>query len=191
MRSHPRPPAARRASLVSLLLVVLVSAPATATVVVPMDVEQLAAAATTVVHGTVVATRVEDDGGRLFTRVDVRVREELKTVTATAPDRVTVRVVGGSRGGYTQIVPGAPRLAVGDEVVLFLWSPGPDQPFRPLGLAMGTFHVQRRGKVADAVSRRGGLASSRADSAGGDEVPDLHLPLTTLLQRIRAAGATQ
>lgn len=188
MQSILRLATARSYRLAALLGIVLAAVPARATVVVSMDVEQLAAAATAVVHGTVLDTRAEDDHGRVFTRVEVKVREQLKGPAATAPDRVAMRVVGGSLGGYSQVVPGAPQLTVGDEVVLFLWSPGPGQPYRPLGLAMGTFHVERRGKVVEAVSRRDGLASARADDPGHPDLADERLPLTSLLQRVRAVG---
>ncbi|MEZ5287244.1 MAG: hypothetical protein R2712_21070, partial [Vicinamibacterales bacterium] len=63
--------------------------------------------------------------------------------------RVTVRVPGGEAGGFVNLVPGAPRFADGEDVVLFIKASGPAIPV-VTGTTQGVFRISRD-------SRTGGL----------------------------------
>lgn len=188
-----------RTLLVAVALLLFVGIPhARATVVLALDVEEMADEATDVVHGTVtsVAVVADQEGKRFWTVVEVDVAERLKGnrgAPASPRDILRVRLPGGTMGGLRQVVAGVPTLAAGDEVVLFLWRGHPGTDTRLLGLSQGTFRVDRSRETgpADAVSDRSGLGLVRRDATG--LVPDeaeasreLRLPLPSLLDRVRA-----
>lgn len=175
------------ACALAALTLVVAPAPGRATVVKAMSLEELAALATSVVHGVVEGERAAAVEGRYVTFVDVAVRSAVRAGAATDPGRVTVQVPGGTVGKYSQVVAGAPRFTPGQEVVLFLWAPAPGQAPRIIGLSYGTFVIERTASRAEAVSRRGDL--SGATSAGIEPLTDLRLPLDELLARVRAVPA--
>lgn len=170
--------------LLLLLALLLTPVTASATVVRPMNIEELAAQATSVVHGVVEAQHAVRIDGRFVTLVDVRVEERLESDAATDPGRVTVEIPGGTVGQYSQVVAGAPRFAVGQEVVLFLWAASPGAAPRVLGLSLGAFTVERSAAGPVAVSRRGSLTAATA--AGVEHLGDLRVPLKELLGRVRS-----
>jgi hypothetical protein len=126
-----------------LLVLSLLSSPALAATVLRAGVPELAAASDLVVHGVV---RVVDDAvsqGPFRTVVEVELLEVLKG-RHTEP---VLRLVlpGGRRGDLTMVVPGMPRFAPGDEVVLLLERTARGYAFA--GLAQGVFKVDRGGRV--------------------------------------------
>jgi hypothetical protein len=170
-----------------------VSAPARATVVQELDLDQLTELATVIVHGVVTSTQPELREGRIDTAVQVQVQERLKGQRdAQKLDTVSFVVPGGSHGGLSQIVPGAPLLAVGDEVFLFLWRGGDNERLHLLGLSLGAFTVERQaGRDPVAVSDRRGLATLRTGASIDDPQrirhgAELRLPLSELQSRVRA-----
>ena len=124
-----------------LLLFLLMSAPAGATVYLPADFAEMVTASRLVVHGTVVDVRSEPTPDRrsIATQVTVDVAEALK---GTPGESVTFRVPGGQVGRYRRIVVGAPEFERGDEVVLFLTARGPSIPY-VFGLSQGVYRVSR------------------------------------------------
>lgn len=126
-----------------LLLSGVVAFSALATTLVAMDVPALTRSSDLVVRGTVV--RVESrwtlDHQRIVTDNEILVSETLKgnqvgkTVVAMQP--------GGVVGDVGQLVHGAAKFSLGDEVVVFLEKRG-DRAF-VVGLAQGRFVVDRSG----------------------------------------------
>jgi hypothetical protein len=127
----------RRIALCVLLL--FVTAPAYATVLLPIEFRELVATAPVIVHGDVVDVRSEWVDGRraVETFVTVEARDYMK---GNLGERVTFKVPGGQLGRYRTVFVGAPTFQPGDEVVLFLKTSGPSFPF-VIGLSQGVFRI--------------------------------------------------
>ncbi|HVF60228.1 MAG TPA: matrixin family metalloprotease [Thermoanaerobaculia bacterium] len=111
--------------------------PAAATTYLPVPDGQLADQAEAIVAGTVEGRRtIDGPAGFLLTEHTVRVEGVFK---GRAWGRIAVRVPGGEREGTAELVWGAPRLAEGERVLLFLRRHG-DGSYRPLHLMLGAFH---------------------------------------------------
>jgi hypothetical protein len=108
----------------------------------PTDFADLVNEAAAIVHGRVIATRGIADGRA---RVDVRTIDVSRS-KATSHEPV-IRVPGGQLGRYRDVVIGAPRLNVGDDVILFLSTRGGGAP-HVLGLMLGVFRVRHDGGQA-------------------------------------------
>ena len=140
-----------RSTVAGTLFIVLSSAvSARATVLRPMDLAELVAESSVIVHGRVVDVRPEwVRGGR---QIDSVVTVEVEAAFLGSPGRrVSFATPGGQIGEYRSIVPGAPEFARGDEVVLFLDS-GRDRAYPAvLGLSQGALPVsldaERRKRV--------------------------------------------
>jgi len=111
-----------------------------ATTVVRMDTPELVARAQLVVQGTVVANEVVYEDGpngpaNVRTVTTIEVTESFKGDAGTT---VKVAGFGGQVGDLIYKVPGTPTFNVGDEAILMLSKPAPNQPnmksfFAPLG----------------------------------------------------------
>jgi hypothetical protein len=125
---------------IALLIVLLfVTIPLHATVLLPIEFRELVTTAPVIVHGQVVDVRSDWVDGRraIETFVTVEVAEYLK---GNLGDHVTFKVPGGQLGRYRTVFVGAPAFQAGDEVVLFLKTDGPSFPFI-VGLSQGVFRV--------------------------------------------------
>lgn len=113
---------------------------------VPMTFDELVAGSTAVVYGRVADVRGQwtSDRRGIDSVLTIDAIEYLK---GDLSDRVSVRVPGGRVGATLNLIPGAPALAEGDLVVLFLKTNGPSIP-TTTGLSQGVFRV-----TLDAVTR--------------------------------------
>lgn len=120
-------------------LVLLVSTLAHATVIAKESIEEMTQASEVIVRGTVLRAEAQwDEAHRsIWTYAEVKIAETLK---GTAPMIVLVRSPGGEVGDVGQLVAGAPRFTVGDDVVLFLFRPPDDA--RSFGI-----HTLAAGKI--------------------------------------------
>lgn len=127
----------RRIALVVLLLFVTI--PLHATVLLPIEFRELVATAPVIVHGQVVDVHSEWVDGRraVETFVTVEAAEYLK---GNLGDHVTFKIPGGQLGRYRTVFVGAPSFQAGDEVVLFLKTDGPSFPFIA-GLSQGVYRI--------------------------------------------------
>jgi hypothetical protein len=132
-------------SAVVTLIVLSVSATASATIMVEVPLDEMIASADTIVHGTVVrsAVRVEmrDDGTlEPQTITTIRVRE---WIAGQGGETVTLRELGGVWQGGVLRYEGTPEYRVGEEVVVFL-ARRPEAPndLRTLGMVQGKFLVR-------------------------------------------------
>jgi len=162
-----------------------------AAVVERIGMAEMTQLARQVVQGTVMSRTgryQETPGGRrIVTDVTIRVERVLRG-GPDEPDSVVVTTLGGVVDGQGQLVPGAPRLAEGDEVVLFLVPsrPAPDESPRlaVIGLSQGAFHLSRdpvSGTVR-ATRRLHGLTFVGGDPEG---VPSDQMVLDDLVRRIQ------
>jgi|GEM_PF-1012976 len=134
----------RQASLF-FVLVTGFSSPAWALILKHMELEDLAVEAHCVVFGTVVKMESRFDphtnNKRIVTDVSIEVQ---RVIAGDAEKIVVVTVPGGEVDGKGQLVPGAPRFMVGEEVLLFL-SRRPDsiERYSLVGFTQGVFKVVR------------------------------------------------
>jgi hypothetical protein len=139
------PGASRRAAeaIVRLILALLVllapCRPAAATVLVSADLSELSHEARVIARGVVLATDVQwtGDWRSIETLVTLHTEAALKGSPGTL---LRFRVPGGQVGRYLRYVVGAPRLVVGQRVVVFLGGPGTGDPYI-LGLGQGLFRI--------------------------------------------------
>jgi len=127
----------RRIALSVVLL--FVTMPLHATVLLPIEFRELVTTAPVIVHGQVVDVRSEWVDGRraVETFVTVEAAEYLK---GNLGESFVFKVPGGQIGRYRTVFVGAPAFQTGDEVVLFLKTDGPSFPFL-VGLSQGVFRI--------------------------------------------------
>jgi len=168
----------RRASGFVCLAAVLAALPAGATTLLRrVPLELAAAEAVRIVHATVVDVHSDrDEWGAPATWVTLDVARTLK---GAVPRHLTIKQFGTAAplgdGSLTRI-PGLPRYAVGEELVLFLRGDSARGFTSPVGLGQGVYRVVRRG----------GRRTVRGDLSGKEE------DLGTFLARVeRLAGQGQ
>jgi hypothetical protein len=171
---------------------------AVATMVLPLDLDAMTAAADRVFVGRVVTVRSgRDDHGLPVTWTTFTVEDALK---GAPPKTLEIKQLGVDRpladGGVFRI-PALPTYRVGEEVVLFL-HPDSRQGFTsPVGLGQGRFRVRRDGGSA-VVENDVGNSNLAAPSAAratarvtGGPAGALGTPapiaLDNLVARVRAA----
>jgi hypothetical protein len=122
-----------------LSFVVALCAPLSAITVTPLSFAELVDGSAAVVHGRVSAVHGQWTADRhgIDSLVTIAVIDYLK---GGLGEQITVRMPGGRVGGMVNIIPGAPRLAEGDHVVLFLKVDGPSIPV-VTGTTQGVYRV--------------------------------------------------
>jgi hypothetical protein len=168
--------------------IILFGLPLSALTVKPLSFEELVGESAAVVHG-----RVADVRGQWT--ADRRGIESLVVVDAidylkgSWGGQVTVRVPGGQVGTFVNLIPGAPRFAEGDRVVLFLKANGPAVPVIT-GTSQGVYRVaidQRSGApmVVPPVTEPGASVTVRGDLSRRP------LSLPAFAEAVRRAGAAR
>lgn len=186
-----------RAVLPFLLLLAL-AAPARATVVLEVGLDEMSRSSDVIFHGTVTRTDVvalQGQATRLVTDITFSVAEVVKG-RALAPDPTfTLRLIGGARNGLELRIPGMPRFTPGDEVLLFLERT--DDGFALTGLSQGRFEVTRDPETGEAVVDRdvGGVGMARFGAKGAFEMTGPpqkieRIPLSAVLDEVRYWIAT-
>lgn len=117
-----------------------------------MELEDLVRVCDLAVEGRVVSMRaVRDVRGRIVTEHVLHVR---RTHVGLASTLRTVRLPGGTLpDGTGLLVPGMPRLEVGQECVLFLSSEDTQGTRMPVGLAQGAWRVTKTKEGLRRVTR--------------------------------------
>ncbi len=127
--------------LPAVALMLALTRPAGATVLLPGDLTDIARGAAVIVRGTVVGVQAGwvDGRRRVATVVTLDVAETFKGGMA---GRVSFQVPGGVVGRYRSVTIGAPTFSPGEEVVVCLGAQPPALPY-VLGLSQGVFRVRR------------------------------------------------
>jgi hypothetical protein len=132
----------RPRALAWLVFLAVVSAPAMlrATVLVPVDLNELTVSAHVVVYARVTEVRgvVTDDRRRVESVV---IAEAIGYMKGNLGRTILFRVPGGQVGAYRTIMVGAPSFERGDEVVLFLATRGAASPYL-VGFSQGVYRVR-------------------------------------------------
>lgn len=123
-----------------LAILLLTTAVARATVLIPAEFREVVAGSQIIVYGRVADIRAEWAAGRRG--IDTVVTFEAATYLKGGPaETVTFRVPGGQIGRYKNVMVGAPEFRPGDEAVLFLKADGPSMA-HVFGLNQGVFRVR-------------------------------------------------
>lgn len=117
----------------------------------PIDLAQLTGRADLVVHGFVTTRRAAWIGRVIYTLYDISVQETLKGAPRTT---VVVAVAGGALGNVRLMVPDAPDLQIGEQLVFFA-TPLQGAIFTPVGTFDGIVRVRRNGGAGLTVAPRG------------------------------------
>jgi hypothetical protein len=130
----------RAVPLLSLLAALSWSHPATATIVVPLPDDEIAAQADAIVVGQVskIASHWDPQQARIFTTITIAVQDVLKG-EVTTPD-VTLTQLGGTVRGVHAWVHGNPEFRRREKVLVFL-SEATDGTLRVTQLYQGKFSV--------------------------------------------------
>lgn len=184
----------RAIAAVTALVAALLAQTAGAMTVLPLDLPALTAGAGTIFVGRV--TRVDagiDERGIAAVWTTFVIEATLKG--ATGPT-LTLKQLGAPLGasgtsGGVRPYPNSPRFAPGESVMLFVHAPSALGFASPVGLGQGAFRIRDRdGRrvVANDVANRNldAVSSGRAADAARGTAPSEHLPLDTLVARVRA-----
>jgi hypothetical protein len=142
--------------------------PLSALTVKPLSFPELVAESGAVVHGRVAEVRGQwtADRSGIESLITIDAIDYLKGQWG---EHVTVRVPGGQVGTFINLIPGAPRLAEGDRVVLFLKASGPSIPVIT-GTSQGVYRVAMdtqsgTAMVVPPVVEAGAVVTPRGDLA--------------------------
>lgn len=176
-----------------------ISFPAGATLVPRMSLEQMAAAADTVIHGTVVRAWPAWDSTHEFiwTHYEIRLAESM---LGDALDKVVLSEPGGTVGNDSMDIAGAPRYRIGEEVVLFT-TRTPIGYLRTSGWGQGRFDVAADPRTGSKVVRSrlagvelvepAGAANALNPTAGTSPKALDGLPLDQFKSRLRTLIANR
>lgn len=127
---------------IALAIGLLAGAPAWATSLAPLTVDQMTDASDLIVRGTVETVWTDvDDAGHVYTYATVQVSGSLKG-SADAGDIVTVETPGGEYGGVIVEAALAARYSPDEEVVLFLNEKRHGTAYGSVGMYLGKYTVK-------------------------------------------------
>lgn len=111
-----------------------------ATTLEKMSIRRMACVAPLIVRARCISNATKWDAGEIWTFTSFEVAEPWK---GSAPERITVRLLGGTVGSLTSTVSGVPRFRPGEHVILFL-QPTSRGAYSIVSWQQGTFRVHSR-----------------------------------------------
>jgi len=167
------------------LALLALTAPAVATTLRRMDLNDLVSGADRVVHARAVDSKVYWEGTVINTDTVFEVIDEAK---GAGPVRLTVTMLGGRIDPVEMSAPGTPTFSIGDEVVLFT-SPRPDGKKNLVGFTQGHMKViEPPGGDKVAVSLVAAGVTYVEAGAGGPRIVKPvsgRVPLSALIENVR------
>jgi hypothetical protein len=135
----------RLAALAALGLTTLVAAPASTTMLLRFDVEEMSDIAAIVAVGEIQAVdaRWNDAHTKIYTRVSFRPTDVLKGARDLGP--VMIKMIGGQVGEDVAHLPGTPVLVPGERVLVFLEPRDDGDGYLIVGLFQGLFRLRPDG----------------------------------------------
>ena len=155
-----------------------------ATLVLPAELDEIVAGSQTIVHGRVSSVDSRMASGRRSIESVVTV-EVLSALKGEPRASVAFRVPNGRVGRYRRITVGAPELAPGDEIVVFLRGRAPAVPV-PFGLTQGVYRVSRSAAGAAMVMPPAADGPARIVRGDPSRRP---IPIDAFTRRIRSMVA--
>jgi hypothetical protein len=152
-----------------------------------LSLDDMAKKSTAIVRGRVQSCAGEFRGSVIFTHCKIAVSEQWKGTSQTLVD---VATPGGTARGMAQNFSGSPKLVLGQEYVLFLWT-GKSGMTQVIGLSQGVFDLKSDTK-GQAVVQRAATAERMLDAAG-DVVANspLEMRVRDLRNRVNLALASE
>lgn len=182
----------------AVLLLVCWGLQASATSLLPVSPQRMAAAAERIFHGRVIDNTVELDpvSGRVATFTTFRV---LETIKGDIGETHRIKQIGGHLPGsrVRLVIHGVPQFETGAEYVVFMPAPSSLGFASPIGLSQGKFDIQRLNGEAVILNGRGFASlSSTASSQAAVKLPSAverdqpaaranAVPLADFLQSVR------
>ena len=170
-------------------LLVALASQAWGTTLEQLSMPSMVRQSTAIVRARITGSSAARRGSDIYTYYRLEVLETLKAPAATPSE---VAVPGGTVNGMRQTVAGAPKLAGGQEYVLFLWT-SPSGLTQVIGLTQGVFTVLKNAGGDSTVLRA--ATSEPMLGPGGQPVKDQPVSLTLdalrqiVLQPITQGGA--
>lgn len=185
----------RAADMRSLLITLSLAsalAPVRGTTLERLPLGEMTRKSTAIVRAKVVGSSGVLRGADVYTVYQIEVVERWKSGGTSSP--MQVAVPGGVAGGLRQMVAGAPRLHMGEEYVMFLWT-GRSGLTQLMGLSQGLFNVHNnvhKNGAGDATAMRAAAGELMLDSSGHavkDEAVSMKLSdLKAQVQRALSGG---
>jgi hypothetical protein len=144
-----------------LLASVALLAPAGATTLLKMSMNDLIVQSTAIVRAQVTGSRTAQKGNDIYTYYQIQVSETLKK-GAIVP--VEFAVPGGVYGNLRQIGIGSPTFTKGQEYVLFLWTSRSGMT-QVIGLSQGSFKLTQDPNGVTVLNRPA-IADQMLDKSG-------------------------
>ncbi len=188
-----------KSAVAAALLILMVAAPAGATVLQYMELPEIAERSTAIFQGKVVGQRVVEADGHLWTDSQILVSETLKGKLASK--LVVVRTLGGETATRGELVAGMARFRLGEQVVVFGRAVGP-RAYVTVGACLGKFRIYKDLKGNERVRRDlNDAAFARFDDKGRTVIShgvtlaeQQDMPLSRLLKLIsgqKSAGGAK
>lgn len=169
-----------------LVTVLLAAGSAWATTLEQLSVDRMIEQSTAIVRAKVTGSFAANRGGTIYTYYRLQVSENLKSVT---PASTEVAVPGGTLGGMTQSVAGAPELKAGSEYVFFLWTSRSGLT-QIIGLSQGALDLKVSGGTV-VLSRPAGAEQMLDPQGRPVQDSGVVLGLSELRARVVRAGGVQ
>jgi hypothetical protein len=176
-----------------VLLIVIATAYAYASIILAISDQQMTVRASSIVRGKVVKqfSQLEQSDRRIYTYTTISVLDMLKGPANTK--EITIRQLGGIANGIGMHVPGSASFSLGEEVFVFLESNRISSHYLVMGMAYGKYSIITDPKTQIQYLRRDlhgiSLASPTPTQQMQIQHPDtktlLVQPLNTFLHRIR------
>jgi hypothetical protein len=188
----------RSNALLAALALTAVPSLASATVMIPLTIEDMAVQSAVVVRGKVLGSHAvwDQTHQRIYTFTEIEVLDAMHT-PSPLPKTVTVRTLGGEVGKIGMRVSGTERFTPNEEVVIFLRAdPSDAKVFQTVGMSQGKFNVLHEEKATVVVPSHEGLAFAKPDEKTGtmtigDAPEPSRITLVELRDRVKAAIAAK
>lgn len=179
-------------TLMAAAVALTLAAGAGATMVLPSSIQKMTTSSDAIVVGRVASQSAATESGKIFTNVVVDVTEWYKSAGVSRPSTITLKIPGGTSGGYTMHVDLAPAFGDGEEVLLFLKKSG--TAYVPYALSYGVCRIKSSGDglttlVDGPLFSTGQVYDFNAKKMVLNTVPLGGEPLSTFKVRIDAAIA--
>jgi hypothetical protein len=142
------PISVRRIPLLALCLAAWL-VPAHAAILEHLSLDDLTLKSSAIVRAKVIGSYADFRGSMIYTHWKVQVEQRLK---GTNRSTIEVLIPGGSARGFHQDVSGAPKLLIGKEYLLFLWTSRRGSTYIT-GLSQGLFELRKNAGGEWMVSR--------------------------------------
>ena len=160
--------------------------PAEATTLMHMSLAQMAQTAKAIVRARCIDNATIEQSGEIWTVTTFEVEEAWRG--ANLPQRIAVRLLGGTAGNITSRVSGIPHFQPGEETVLFLEATSRGD-FSIVSWQQGTFRISHnRGTSGDVVTQdTASFATFYPGSRRFEETGISGMPIASFHEQVEAA----